>query len=675
MNRIVVGIDTGGTFTDGVLMNYRTRKVLKTAKTLTTRHDLKQGVLEVIDNLQIEEVENVKMVGVSSTLATNSIAEGRARKTGLLLIGYDPELIEQYGLDKKLNSETVAHIRGGHTSQGAEKDELDEASVLEWIEQSRDAVDAFAVSAYFSPLNPEHEERVFDLISAVSDLPVVMGHQLSTKLNSVKRAATASLNASLVAVMQDFIDAVKMSLNTLGIHAPLMIVRGDGTLMPYTAAIQKPVETVLSGPAASANGGRFLSRNRDTLVVDMGSTTTDMALVDNGQVVVGENGARVGETETAVEAARIRTLCIGCDSRVHISREGGLSVGPERVTAVSQLASLHPEVDAYLAGLKNRPENTWKTSDVEFWFLSGDGERDVLSENEKKILDALQDGPRDLSTLVEILGVYNAGQIKADNLFRLGLVELAAVTPSDILHVDGHMDIWSKEAAHMAVRVFCRAQEKRLQDFIDETLDSIVERIAEEAIIFLACHSSGSVNMPHRIEGRWGRWFFQELINGNSRFLSVNLDSRYPLMGTGAPAEYFIKRVSRHLSAPFVLPNHYAVANAVGAVSGSVMESAVALVFTRETTDSSSYVVQLDEQSKTFQEWEDARDYAEEKSAKLAQKAVAEAGGADPYVNVDARWDSSIYRVVSRAYANPSLSEQIETEMDLAENDNSKQRK
>ena len=288
MNRYVIGIDTGGTFTDGVLLDYESRKVISAAKSLTTREDLKNGVIKVLKKLNIRDDFNIKLVGISSTLATNSVAEGKARKVGLLLIGYDKELVESYGLDEKMSTEEISYFEGGHNAQGVELAKLDKAGIKDWISENEGKVDAIAISSYFSPLNPEHEEEAFKIIQKYSSVPVVMGHQLSTKLDSVKRAATASINASLVAVMQDFIEAVQHSLRELDIKAPLMIVRGDGTLMPYPDAVQKPVETVLSGPAASAIGGRFLSRNGSSLVIDMGSTTTGMALVQDSRVVVSE---------------------------------------------------------------------------------------------------------------------------------------------------------------------------------------------------------------------------------------------------------------------------------------------------------------------------------------------------------------------------------------------------
>jgi N-methylhydantoinase A/oxoprolinase/acetone carboxylase beta subunit len=97
----VIGIDTGGTYTDAVLLDYRSRKVLALSKTLTTRDNLTRGITKALRNLRIEETGKVRLVGVSSTLATNSIAEGKERTAGLLLIGYDRDLITAYDLAAK----------------------------------------------------------------------------------------------------------------------------------------------------------------------------------------------------------------------------------------------------------------------------------------------------------------------------------------------------------------------------------------------------------------------------------------------------------------------------------------------------------------------------------------------------------------------------------------------
>ncbi len=657
MEQYVIGIDTGGTFTDGVLMDYHTREVLSTVKALTTRHDLKVGVIEAIDGLEIPDVSKVRLVGISSTLATNSIAEGKNRKVGLLLLGYDAELIETFDLSDKFGTETIAYIAGGHNAQGAPQGELDEAALRAWAERHNDDVDAVAVSGYFSPLNPEHEQRALEILRDAAALPVVLGHQLSTKLDSVKRAATAALNASLVAVMQEFIDAVRASLKTHAIAAPLMIVRGDGTLMPYAEAIRKPVETILSGPAASANGGRFLTDTADMLVVDMGSTTTDMALVSNGQVVVSEEGARVGDTWTSVEAARIRTVCVGCDSRIRIDSDGVVAIGPEKVVPLARLAAEFPAAEKALTGLRNVPVNRWKETDLEYWLLYKEPEAAALSETEQRLVAALRDGPASQTELLKACGAYHPAQLSGRDLMRSGHLGVAALTPSDLLHVTGGMALWNAPAARQAVTVLCALRERQIETFVETTLARIVEMIVEEAVIFLACQHMKSAEMPTRIDGKWGRWLFREMIAKSNRYLGVRMDSRFPILGTGAPATCFIKQAADHLAAPFIAPPHFAVANAVGAVSGSVMEAVEARVFVREEAASTLHVVRIGEDSRTFVVAEEARAFARGEAERRALEAALEAGASDPHVEMILRREGVIHRYLARAVGNPRLSE------------------
>ncbi|MFW5960405.1 MAG: hydantoinase/oxoprolinase family protein [Chitinivibrionales bacterium] len=660
MDRLAIGIDTGGTFTDGVLLQYKTRKILRTAKTLTTKSDLKNGVIDAIEKLGIESPEKVKLVGISSTLATNSIAVGNARKVGLLLIGYDKSMIEKFGLAGKLSTETVEYFEGGHTSQGEQKEDLDLEGIQKWVRENQAGVDALAVSSYFSPLNSEHEDRAFTAIKEICDIPVVMGHQLSTHLDSIRRAATASLNASLVSVMHEFISAVQESLKTQQIKAPLMIVRGDGTLMPYKEAIQKPVETVLSGPAASAIGGDFITGKHSSLVIDMGSTTTDMALVDSGRVVVSQDGARVGDTRTSVEAACIRTVCVGCDSRIEIDKYGKISVGPEKVVPLCQFASRFPEVKNGIMNMKNRAQNTWKVNDLEYWNLykhHNCHKGEVLSDRAESVIELLKEGPRSVSDLMSELNVYHSSQLERDQLIRQGIVEVSSVTPSDILHAKEDMELWDDEAAHQSIRCFARIHEIKSHDFIEGALAYVIRLIAEEAMIFLASQDVSESKMPERIEGKWGKWLLEELFTDESKYLSVNIDSRFPVTGTGAPAEYFINHVAKIFSAPFVLPKHYEVANAIGAVAGSIMEVRDARIFEQVREETHTYILQQSEEHLSFDDYDDACDYAEEMCRKKALDSVLEAGASDPYLEVKTKVEGSITRIIVRAVGNPRISE------------------
>lgn len=662
MNRYVIGIDTGGTFTDGVLLHYSTRKVVSAAKTLTTRKDLKEGVIKVLKKLNIKEDYNIKLVGISSTLATNSIAEGKARKVGLLLIGYKKELIDNYGLRNDLSSNEIAFFNGGHNAQGVELAPLDKKAIKQWVAENKSKVEAIAVSGYFSPLNPAHEKEAFEIIKNESGLPVVMSHQLSTKLNSIKRAATASINASLVAVMQDFIQSVQFSLKKLKIEAPLMIVRGDGTLMPYWEAVYKPVETVLSGPAASAIGGKFLSGKSESLVIDIGSTTTDMALVQNSRVVVSEEGAKVGETATAVKAAKIRTISIGCDSRIAFDKKNEIIIGPDRVRALSQLANTHPGIAKEFHQMKNNPSAFKNNYDLEYWYLHLEPGQEVikaLSEKQKQALDMIRK-PCKLSTLMNEFNVFHPNHLNLDEYINQGFIECSALNPSDLLHVEEAMNLWDNEVAEIATEFICKHYGINKKALIDGVFQKVVNTIIEEVIIYLAGQQTESKDMPSCIDGKWGQWILQKILNSDNEYLAIDLTSRFLVIGTGAPAKHFLNDVVKRINTRLILPEFGDVANAVGAVAGSINEVRETMVFIYENQENFTYMVKSNGEYKRFETYDEACEHAENLSHELAKKAAISAGSTDPYVETKRKVEGSLTRFVSRAIGNPKLSSKSE---------------
>jgi N-methylhydantoinase A/oxoprolinase/acetone carboxylase beta subunit len=653
----VVGIDTGGTYTDGVLLDYQSRKVIAFSKTLTTRENLTLGVTKALNDLHIEDATKVRLVGISSTLATNSIAEGKERQAGLLLIGYDQDLIAAYDLTAKFPTTHWAHFKGGHTTQGLEKEPLDLKSIRKWVQLNSEKVDALAISGYFSPLNPSHEERALAMIRKTCSLPVVLGHHLSTKLDSIKRATTACLNASLVAVMQEFIKAVRNSLLNQGIQAPLMIVKGDGSLMPYTEAIQKPVETILSGPAASAIGGRFLSRQGNALVIDVGGTTTDLALVDDFKVTISEDGARVGMFETAVQAARIRTAGLGGDSRISIDNGGTVRVGPERVVPLSRLAAGFPQVEKEIGGLKKKRELARRYSDLEYWFLYTENNTSLAAaENSRKqeLITLLKNGPLSLTAILKKLNAYHPMQLNANALIRRGVIEQAALTPTDLLHVTGQMDTWGVAAARQVVEYACDLFSLDPDTFAEETLDLVVGRMVQEAIVFLGCQTDNN-QLPGQIDGAWGKWLAGEALAGKNPYLAVTIASRFPVIGIGAPAAIFVNRIASLLHADFILPDFAPVANAVGAVAGSVIVEKEAIVYARESKGSLDYVVRIEEENTDFSEDEEAFDYAEQTVVVLARRGAVAAGAVDPQVMVEKSTEGHLQRIVARGIGNPKL--------------------
>ena len=139
-------------------------------------------------------------------------------------------------------------------------------------------MDALAVASYAGPMNSSHEQRAAEILRQMTGLPVVQAHHLSSELDSIRRATTASLNAALLSNLHDFLEAVQSMAARHGLKCPIMLVRGDGSIVKAEFARQRPVEMVHSGPATSALGGQFLAGVEKALVVDMGGTTTDLTL-------------------------------------------------------------------------------------------------------------------------------------------------------------------------------------------------------------------------------------------------------------------------------------------------------------------------------------------------------------------------------------------------------------
>jgi N-methylhydantoinase A/oxoprolinase/acetone carboxylase beta subunit len=176
------------------------------------------------------------------------------------------------------------------------------------------------------------------------------------------------LNARLVGTIHHLIDATESLLRARSIVAPVMVVKGDGSLISVAEARRKPVETILSGPAASVVGASYLTGLRNAFVSDIGGTTTDLALLRDGRPRLDEDGAKVGGWSTMVEAVAMHTIGLGGDSEIRQDRESPglrLLLGPRRVIPVSLLAEQFPqEVHSALhrqAGPTARSPSHWLT--------------------------------------------------------------------------------------------------------------------------------------------------------------------------------------------------------------------------------------------------------------------------------------------------------------------------
>lgn len=571
-----LGIDTGGTYTDAVLVNHDTGEVLAGAKSLTTRHDLALGINGAIQAVFAGPTataaqltpSHVTLVALSTTLATNTLAEGQRGAVCLILIGYERELMAQWGFDRQLATDDVIHVTGGHDERGSEIAPLDEAAVRAAILARGETVEAFAISGYFGVRNPTHELRVRALIEELTGLPVTCGHELTSKLNAVRRATTVALNAHLILPLRELIASVHRTLDAWAIAAPLMVVKGDGSLVRAEWAMQRPIETILSGPAASAVGAWHLAGRRDVWAVDVGGTTTDIARLHDGAPILNPEGATVGGWQTMVEAVDVHTTGLGGDSYVRLDEERRLTIGPRRVVPLSLLASEHPDVVDELRREVRIPFAKRPPGVGEF-VVAGRQAGARLPEAESEILDILTERPLALAALAEQRRAGALARRQVEGLEGRGLARRAAFTPTDALHVLGRFERWDREAAHLGAELLAAQAGVSVQAFCEQVVTGVAHVAATE-IIRKALEGDVGRGTWHHEPGTAA--FLRLAMDGaNGGELACALTLHRPLVAIGAPVAAYMPETARRLNTELVIPPHAEVANAVGAVSGSVV--------------------------------------------------------------------------------------------------------
>jgi N-methylhydantoinase A/oxoprolinase/acetone carboxylase beta subunit len=573
---IRIGLDTGGTYTDAIALD-DARRVLASAKARTTHWDLSIGIREALHSLlaslpQDVSREDTALVAVSTTLATNAVVEGRFSPICTILVGFDDKMVERSGL-KASGGGTIVSVRGGHDAAGDEVEPLDVAAVQSAVTELGATVEAFAVAAMFSVRNPAHELRVREKIRAACGKPVTCSHELSAQLDAPRRALTAAMNARLTPPVRHLLDSLQEVLRDEHIAAPLMIVRGDGTLVKADVALEYPVETVLSGPAASVVGASFLTGLKDFVVSDMGGTTTDVAVVAGGRPVVHADGAVIGGWRTMVRAIDVRTCGLGGDSEVTFDRERRLTVGPRRVVPLSHFALQFPQLRDELARLA--AGTTLPPFAGRFAIRSPGHEREVrLDRLEQRIYDALSETPQGVDAVARTTPGVEALQRLVDR----GLATVSGFTPSDALHVLGRQQGWCVESARLGAAVL--ALEERLASARQEadTAEGICQRTRElvlqqsvRVVLETALARDPGIEPPRAGAFRQ----LMDAVSGGrpfSQLLDIPIRLNTPLIAIGAPAAAYYDEVARRLSAVLRVPDHANVCNAVGAAAGIVSE-------------------------------------------------------------------------------------------------------
>lgn len=638
---LLLGVDTGGTYTDAVLLDDATDAIVSSAKSLTTRPDLAKGVGAAMDAvLDGRNASDVAMVSLSTTLATNALVEGQGGRIALIFIGFAVAELGRAGLHDALRGDPVIQLAGGHNHAGAEIAALDLDVLAQAVRALDSDITGFAVAASFATRNPGHEIATRDLIRSLTGKPVTCSHELSSALGGPKRALTAVLNARLIGMIDGLIMACEGHMAHRGITARLMVVRGDGALVSAAVAREKPIETILSGPAASVAGAQWLTGEPTALISDIGGTTTDVCLLRDGKPQIDPKGARVGPYRTMVEAVAMRTTGLGGDSEVHVQEglQAGLRLGPRRLMPLALAGHLYPAfvhkaLDQALAQPTPAVDGgqivipLWETKPVR------------QDARESALIERLAAGPLRYGHVVTT-------RLEGPALGRLvthGFVILAGVTPSDAAHVLGRVSAWDADAAMKALTLFARkrtgggdrlaADETALaQMIIDQLTVQTVDCLLEAAF---AEDDRDWQTAPDQLTRHA---LTRAGLDNHRGVIETSLKLGVPVIGLGASAASYYGAVGDRLRTKMILPEHAGVANAIGAVVGQVAMRASGTI---TSPGAGQFVLYLDGALQTFSDDTVALEALE---AHLRQQATAKAGEAgvdDVRISVDRRIETA----------------------------------
>ena len=321
---MILGIDVGGTHTDAVLLDHVT--VRKKAKVLTDEKNLLASLLAVTTELvDADIIGKLKRVVLSTTLSTNAIVQNKVDRVGMMVVsgpGLHPSL---------LNVPKDTHFLSGYVNhRGIEIKSIDPLEAKRVGAHFHDeGIQHVGIVGKFSTRNPQQEVRLKEIVAA-HPCHISLGHRMSGHLNFPRRIATTYLNEAVCRRYSHFVMEVLRFVRERSIDVPIYILKADGGTFDIEQSLDFPVQTILSGPAASIMGIMTMTDcTADAIALDIGGTTTDISIFADGVPLLEAFGVTIEGHKTLIRGLRTKSIGVGGDSVV-LFREGKLTIGPER---------------------------------------------------------------------------------------------------------------------------------------------------------------------------------------------------------------------------------------------------------------------------------------------------------------------------------------------------------
>ncbi|WP_336325640.1 hydantoinase/oxoprolinase family protein [Halovenus sp. HT40] len=346
-----LGVDVGGTFTDVIVFDQETHE-LTIDKVLSTPANPSEGVIAGVEEAVAKadaSVSDLDLLFHGTTVVTNMLLEETGSRVGLLTTEGHEDILHLarawtpgplYGwmdMEKPDPLADLVDTRGiaGTISSpdGEETERLDEAAVREAVrELDESGVESLTVALLNSYLNPTHEQRVREIVEEeTDDLPVSISSEIVPEYGEYERTLTTVINDYARPTVIEYLDDLDESLADIGSEATMNVVRSDGGLMSSEAATERPVDLALSGPSGGVVGAATIAQKKgvpDVLTLDMGGTSTDVSLVEDGTPETSRE-TKVGYREFKSRSVDVNTVGAGGGSIARVQLSGALQVGPE----------------------------------------------------------------------------------------------------------------------------------------------------------------------------------------------------------------------------------------------------------------------------------------------------------------------------------------------------------
>ncbi len=559
-----LGIDVGGTFTDSVIYNLSERKLVAKAKALTSYHNLIEGITSSLKQLPTEFFLNIEFTVLSTTLATNAMVEGKKSKTGVLVFSPWQWSEEEFPHKPLVNVPGALSITG-EIIVPLDKNAL-EAALKVIVEQ--EMCSAIVIAGYALQRNSAFVKGIKHLIlQKYPQITVISSTEITDELNMYHAAETAVTNLCLIPLIKELISSVEKVLIDFGISSKLMIMKGDGSIATKEYAQERPIETIFSGPAASVIGAKVLTHKNNALILDIGGTTTDCALLKKGLPELLKEGIKTRMGTINVNAIDITTIGLGGDSRIDFNVERKILVGPERAIPISFLAKLYPKVKDFLI---NADETLFLSekdaASLDFWVLARPDFK-TNSESEKAVINLLAKHPLTTAEILKKLKVIAPCFLPLEELRLCGVLKRAALTPTDLFHIEGSFIQWDRAAAERALEIFSRLFGKTPEDTFAEVFKTITRKLFNLLISHILLKTYPQRKNFENLDA----FIIHEAFYNKNQFLKILFQLKYPIVAIGAPASLFIRPLQKHLKAKITVPYDADVANAIGAVASEVV--------------------------------------------------------------------------------------------------------